>query len=211
MLLPVLLTLVATGTLIYFTATDNDRGGWIAKPLASTGFVLTALAAGALDSSPGRIMMVAFCLCWLGDILLIPKDAKGAFLAGLVSFLLGHVGFIVAFVVRGVALNWAAVTAILLILPAVGVLRWLWPHVSTGMKKPVLAYIITISVMVFMAAGTHGTLSNWRIPLGATCFFLSDLSVARNRFIAPDWRTRAWGLPLYYGAQLLLAWSLVEG
>ena len=37
----------------------------------------------------------------IGDVLLIPRDAKGAFLAGLVSFLLGHVAYTGAFALRG--------------------------------------------------------------------------------------------------------------
>jgi hypothetical protein len=37
---------------------------------------------------------------------------------------------------------------------------------------------------------------------------LSDLSVARDRFVAPGFVNRAWGLPTYFAAQLLLAASV---
>jgi uncharacterized membrane protein YhhN len=47
------------------------------------------------------------------------------------------------------------------------------------------------------------------ILIGALAFFLSDLSVARNRFVAPGFVNRLWGLPLYYAAQLLLASSIL--
>lgn len=40
---------------------------------------------------------------------------------------------------------------------------------------------------------------------GAFLFFLSDLSVARERFVAPGFANKLWGLPFYYGGQLLLA------
>ena len=40
---------------------------------------------------------------------------------------------------------------------------------------------------------------------GALAFYLSDLSVARDRFVRPAFVNRAWGLPLYYGAQFVLA------
>ena len=43
---------------------------------------------------------------------------------------------------------------------------------------------------------------------GAVLFFLSDLGVARDRFVSPGVWNRAVGLPLYYGAQLLLAASV---
>ena len=46
------------------------------------------------------------------------------------------------------------------------------------------------------------------IPLGAVAFFLSDLAVARDRFVAKGWVNRVWGLPLYYFGQVLLATSV---
>ena len=44
---------------------------------------------------------------------------------------------------------------------------------------------------------------------GAVLFFVSDLAVARDRFIARTFANKAWGLPLYFSGQLLIAWSLV--
>ena len=41
-------------------------------------------------------------------------------------------------------------------------------------------------------------------------FFLSDLCVARDRFVSPGWENRAVGLPLYFGAQLLYGWFVVQ-
>jgi uncharacterized membrane protein YhhN len=68
----------------------------------------------------------------------------------------------------------------------------------------VIAYIAVISTMLAAAAGTRVPL----IAVGALAFYFSDLSVARDRFVAPGFINRAWGLPLYYGAQLLLGWSV---
>jgi hypothetical protein len=31
--------------------------------------------------------------------------------------------------------------------------------------------------------------------------------VARDQFVAPGYKNRLWGLPLYFGSQMLLAWS----
>jgi hypothetical protein len=42
------------------------------------------------------------------------------------------------------------------------------------------------------------------IPLA---FYLSDLAVARDRFVARAFVNRLWGLPLYYAAQILFAVS----
>jgi len=43
---------------------------------------------------------------------------------------------------------------------------------------------------------------------GAVLFFASDLAVARDKFVAKGFVNRAWGLPVYYAGQLLIAWSL---
>jgi len=47
-----------------------------------------------------------------------------------------------------------------------------------------------------------------RLALGASLFFVSDLAVARDRFVARAFVNRLWGLPAYYIAQLLVAWAL---
>jgi len=39
-------------------------------------------------------------------------------------------------------------------------------------------------------------------------FAASDISVARDRFVAPAFINRAWGLPLYYVAQISFALSV---
>jgi hypothetical protein len=43
------------------------------------------------------------------------------------------------------------------------------------------------------------------VRAGALLFYLSDLLVARDRFVRPGIVNRVVGLPLYYAAQLLLA------
>ena len=43
---------------------------------------------------------------------------------------------------------------------------------------------------------------------GAVAFYLSDLFVARDRFVSEGITNRVIGLPLYYGGQYLLAFSV---
>jgi uncharacterized membrane protein YhhN len=204
----VLLTLTAVAALLLSRWRGFRPGTWVAKPLASTGFVAVALAAGALGTRYGQLVLLALALSWLGDVLLIPKQVKAAFLAGLVSFLLGHVAFAAAFVARGVSLPALAVTAALLAVPLVLALRWLGPHVEGSMRLPVRAYVTVISAMVMCAAGTVWAAGNPMILLGALAFYASDLAVARERFVVHTFTNELWGLPLYYGAQLLLAWTV---
>jgi len=88
------------------------------------------------------------------------------------------------------------------------VLRWLEPRLHKGIRWPVRLYVIAISTMMTMALGAFAVDGNWLIPLGAFLFLLSDLAVARNRFIAPGFINRAWGLPVYFCAQMVLAASV---
>ena len=122
---------------------------FVAKPLASSGFLVTALAAGALDSTFGRWMTAGLILSAMGDVFLLGKQ-EAAFLAGLGSFLLGHVVFGVAFLARG-----TAAAGFLALIPlglfAWLVLRWLNPHLSDRMRVPVVAYAVAISLMGVLA------------------------------------------------------------
>lgn len=200
------IVLTALCTLLLIQA---EHRGWarlraVSKPLASAGFLGAAVTAGALESPYGWAVLAALFLSWWGDVFLLGRS-RGMFLAGLVSFLLGHVAFGAAFVVRGVDPLAALATAAAALLPALAVWRWLGPHLEGGMRTPVRAYVAVISAMVALSVGTSALLGNPWITVGAVMFYLSDLAVARDRFVAPGFSNRLWGLPLYYGAQLILA------
>ncbi len=183
----------------------SQTGKWISKPIASGGFLGTAWMAGGWQSLYGQCVLLALGFCWLGDVLLIPVGNRRVFRAGIASFLLGHMAFAVGFVVRGSDPVHGAAALGLTALPAAVVVRWLYRRLPPDMRVPVVAYIAVISAMVALAAATHIRQSASLLLLGAVLFYLSDLSVARDRFIAPSFCNRLWGLPAYYGAQLLLA------
>ena len=65
------------------------------------------------------------------------------------------------------------------------------------------------SIMVLVAGGPPAARCVWQaaVMTAAVAFYVSDVSVARDRFVAPGFGNRIWGLPLYYGAQLLFALS----
>jgi uncharacterized membrane protein YhhN len=200
----VILTIAALAGLLVAEACDAHRLAAVCKPLASTGFVGAAVAAGALGTPYGRAVLAALVLSWIGDVLLL-SQRPGPFLGGLGSFLLAHIAFGIAFVQRGTAPLWTLAALALLVLPALLVDRWLRPHVPAHLKIPVRAYIVVITGMLALAAGTFGAGATPLIFVGALAFYLSDLSVARDRFLQEAFVNRLWGLPLYYAAQLLLA------
>lgn len=185
----------------------------VCKPLASTAFIAAALHMGALDSPYGVGVLIGLSLSWVGDVALIAKGAGAGFLVGLVAFLSGHVAYCVAFGLRGLDPIWTAVGFGCLVVPIVVVGRWLLPCVEGRMKGPVVAYMTVISVMVALAVGTVGTTPAgaspaWPLLAAAVLFYISDLFVARERFVTKGFINRAIGLPVYYGAQLLFAWTV---
>jgi uncharacterized membrane protein YhhN len=178
-----------------------SRWRLVAKMLASSGFIAVALLGGTSESSFGRCIPVGLALSWSGDLLLgIPR----AFLGGLAAFLLAHVAYSAGFLVRGTG-GEMAVAGLVVIVSAAAAWRWLRPHLDDGMRTPVAAYVVVISVMVILSVGAASASGDWRIALGAAAFFLSDLAVARDRFVSAGIVNRVWGLPLYYAGQVLLA------
>ncbi len=199
-------TTLATAGLLLAEARGSQRGKWATKPVAALGFLLAALGAGALTSEYGRVVFGGLLLSMLGDLLLIPKSRR-TFLAGLVAFLLGHVAFAAAFALRGQALGRALPTLAVVAVAGALVWRWLSPHIEGPMRAPVAAYFIVISAMVATAAGASHHPGGLVGLVGALMFYGSDLSVARDRFVAHGFSNRAWGLPLYFAAQLVIAAS----
>lgn len=207
----VLLTVVATAALLACERAGWQQGVWVAKPLAAAGFVGAAWANDALATPYGTWILVGLLLSMAGDVLLIPKERPRAFLAGLVAFLLGHVAYTLAFALRGLDVATVAIALVAVLALGLAALRWLLPHVGPSMRKPVVAYVAVISAMLVCAAGTVGHAGLPAIFVGAFAFYLSDLAVARQRFVAKSFVNKAWGLPLYFGAQLVLAWTVSAG
>lgn len=196
--------------LFVLAAPERRRWEWLIKPAAALTFIVAGAWASPWTSAWHVALFVGLVLAAGGDVLLIPKSDR-AFLGGLVSFLLGHVAYAVAFALRGVAAPPAAIAAGVMVLAAAVVLRWLWPNVRGGMRGPVLAYVVVISAMVALGVGTYAARANPWLLGGAIGFYLSDLAVARDRFVKKGFVNRAWGLPLYFGSQLALATGLLEG
>ena len=176
------------------------------KFIASSAFVALAIRGGALASIYGRLILTGLALSWCGDMFLIGAS-KSAFLGGLVAFLLAHVAYVGAFVEHGYERRWIWVAMVPVTAIAIGVFVWLDPYTPPDLLNPVRAYVAVISLMVIFAIGTQGRGGSKLIVVGATLFFLSDLSVAALRLVQTEYPTYVIGLPLYYAGQLCLALS----
>ncbi|HEY1553253.1 MAG TPA: lysoplasmalogenase [Kofleriaceae bacterium] len=189
---------VACAVLVWAEWRGAKRVRVVAKPCASLAFVAVGVLAGG-----GRPwMIVGLALGLVGDLALLGAG-KRAFLAGLGAFWLGHAAYVAG--IAGVVppSDWLQPLALVPAAAGVAALVYLWPHLDT-MRVPVIAYVAVIVAM------TAGALAAWqpRLTPGAVLFFVSDLAVARDAFVARGFSNRAWGLPAYYAGQLLIAWSL---
>lgn len=201
-----LVTVGATFLLVVCNLWEFDSLRPFAKMTASTGFICVALSLGAHRWTYGRILLAGLFFSWWGDFFLL-GSAENSFLLGLVSFLLGHVMYCVAFGSRGINWRWSAAALPAACIVTGAALWWLSPHVSAEMIWPVRAYTTVISIMVILAFGAKGAGGPWGIPIGAVLFYFSDISVASGQFVKPDFPNYVWGLPFYFIGQVFLAWS----
>jgi len=199
----------ATLALVIATGVRSRLGVWLTKPVAAAAYVGVALSLGALDTTYGRLVLAALCFSWLGDVLLIPRERPALFQAGILSFMLAHVIFIVAFFSRGMSPEPFAVGVVVAGAFAWLMLRWLRPHVPADFQMPVVAYVGVICTMLVAAFTGFVVSGSTPMLLGALMFAVSDVSVARDRFVQQSFVNEAWGLPLYFGAQVMIAFSLV--
>ncbi len=184
------------------------RPGWsgLWKMVASCGFLIVAWRAGATLTAYGVAILIGLLFSWWGDLFLI-FARRSIFLAGLVCFLLAHMAYVAAFAAHGIAWQWSVAAILALVLPVVAIQFWLGPHLTGDMRIPVYAYMAVISTMLVLAIGAFGAGGPWLIPLGALAFYISDIFVARERFVTPGYSNRLFGLPLYFLGQVLLSLS----
>ena len=183
-----------------------------AKTVASAAFLVVGY-----EHAGGRFaewMLVGLVFGAIGDVALLGRS-KHAFLAGLGAFLVGHVAYVVGIAQLVEPAVWLTHAGWLAIVPAVvgiAVVVVLWTRLRS-LKLPVIAYVAAIVAMVIaaLAAARAGALPEpqrcW-LAIGAGLFFVSDLAVARDRFVGRSFTNKLWGLPAYYAAQLLIAWTI---
>ena len=194
-----------------------------AKLVASAAFVGLGVRAFQL-AAPGagtagraqftHAIVTGLVLGAIGDACLLGA-ARRWFVAGLIAFLCGHLAYVAGIAMIEPAARWGGDAGWLAAVP-IGVggaaLALLWPRLGS-LRLAVVVYVAAISAMVVAAiAAARGAAlpepNRCRLVVGAGLFFVSDLAVARDRFVEHRFANKLWGLPAYYAGQLLLAWSI---
>ncbi|WP_426571658.1 lysoplasmalogenase [Aquihabitans sp. McL0605] len=153
---------------------------YVAKPATLVFLIGVAVTLDPVDSKIRTAMVIGLLLSLAGDVFLM-LDEKW-FVAGLVSFLLGHIAYIVGLQLAPTSLGWSLVGLAVVVACVAVVGRSVVQTVrktQPEMVGPVIAYLVVISAMVVSA---FGTADPWAIA-GASLFYASDATLAWNRFV----------------------------
>ncbi len=208
---PVLMAAAATIAGVVAALAAHQRGRpWAygaAKALASAGFVAAALSSGVPSEVWARWALAALVLSSIGDVALAVRG-RGGFIVGLLSFLVAHASYTVAFVRLGVDAG-ALLVSVALAALVLGILgRSLAARVPSPLRRWVAAYVVVLVAM--LATGVAAGLRHERawLALGAVLVAGSDGAVARERFGTRGFVNKALGLPTYYLGQTWIAWTI---
>jgi uncharacterized membrane protein YhhN len=159
-------------------ARGSTLGIYVCKPLTLVLMIASALALDPTSDVVRAWFVVALVLSLLGDVfLMLPSDV---FVAGLSAFLLGHVAYIVGLNQQSDGNWWLAV-------PVVVVAAILGRRLVAGIRRsghpemvvPVVAYVVTILVMVASAVASGNAVA----AAGALLFMTSDALIGEQRFV----------------------------
>ncbi len=188
---------------------DSIRGKLLTKPVLTMLVIITAIIQAHPLPGYFQFVLVALILCLLGDTFLIfPKT----FLPGLIAFLLGHILYVAAFIKVAQFTGMAGLIAAAVVFVSLGIFWKLRPHLGS-MLGPVVFYMLVITAMVIgagavMVSGELNLNGRLLVMVGALLFYISDIFVARHRFVDGAYLNRLLGLPLYYSGQFMLAFSV---
>jgi uncharacterized membrane protein YhhN len=165
---------------------------YFAKPSVIV-LLITWLVINGGFQGPTMFFIIGLLFSLAGDIFLMLPDEK--FLAGLFSFLVAHLAYIRGFAISGFGISTTSIVIIVLVgLVGFGVLRQILKCLKAQhqekLRFPVTIYAIVICIMLVSALLTMiipGSVWNFYpsllVSIGATLFFLSDMTLAWNKFV----------------------------
>jgi uncharacterized membrane protein YhhN len=181
-----------------------------AKPLLMITLLLYFLSASRGYPKWRVYVAVALVFSWAGDVFLISSDM---FIAGLVSFLVAHIFYIIAYQKTGAAIGTLKPLDIIKFVLFGGVLIWvLYPGLG-DMLVPVLVYamvLLTMGVWSHKRRGATSMASFTLVAAGAILFVISDSLIAVNRFAFEVPTERILVMSTYIAAQYLIVQGLLK-
>lgn len=205
----------------------------ILKQTCSTIFIANALIAGLIGDFTryAAFMFIGLCFSWLGDYLLHVRPGTGFFVAGLSSFLVGHVFFTVAYckafktlfpyaelftvpeIIIYIALVFAALLSAIFI-AKIKLGKLLLPctlYTATIAAMIVKAYSLAIMIMKDECSVDHPIFTGILLMLGASLFMFSDYTLSILNFkdgVNKHGALRQSNIWTYFFAQMFLGASI---
>ncbi|MHA1791222.1 MAG: lysoplasmalogenase [Promethearchaeota archaeon] len=179
---------------------------WLSKPLLAPIIMLFYVLGNA---NTNWFIILGLGFGFLGDLLLLNKNNEKAFMAGLASFLLGHLSYILAFIndIEFTSIDITIMFSILVYL----ITGWLiinYLKINLGkFKIPTIFYMIIIELMSFFslcrAVKSNNELA-WLTFIGSVLFIASDAILASIKFKNFNEKYHSLVMLTYVLAQLLI-------
>ncbi len=179
----------------------------LARLSVSFGFITVAVFAGGGRFGYGRLVLAGLVCGYWGDFWLC-FGGWDRFLAGLLTFLAGHLLYALAFRRHGSQLRWAGVAFGVLLVPGALLYAWFFPQIPGALHAWVLLYMVVISLMCALAVGAIRQPGGRLMAFGACAFWVSDGFVGYTHFLDSSWWAFVCTGILYMGAQYTLAASI---
>ena len=159
-------------------------------------------------------VVLALVLGWAGDILLLEITDLQRFRLGLLSFLLGHICYIIAMYGFAMPLN---ITVLCISIAAAAVFGFCTLKIirpSAEMKIPVFIYmfiILTMSVFALQVLVSQGSPFGALVFAGSLCFLVSDSLLAFDTFRKKTTAGYFMVMLTYIAAQFLITLGFCAG
>jgi uncharacterized membrane protein YhhN len=191
----------------------------VLKPLPVLLLIWRLSSVNGVDERPhlSNTFLLGLLFGVLGDVCLLMTHKKPWFLAGLVSFLIGHVLYIYGFFVNCES-SFAVPLELALPLSFVSIAygKWIIGRVAardSQLTKPITAYFIVIISMLFVALNYNYNLQvhgRWHATIGAILFVISDSFIALATFVTNFPLSDILILATYYPAQAFIAGQIAD-
>lgn len=174
---------------LYAVYTNLPNLRFFSKPLICISLIFILNKETGLKKNIEKLVAVGLFFGCLGDIFLMLNE--NMFVAGLASFLIGHILYVIAFSKQTSAKALSKHKSYILIAGILASFSYYLYSIlkpSLGpLKIPVILYIIVIAAMAFFAYTRRyqtNTLSFIICLIGALLFIFSDSILALNKFVA---------------------------
>lgn len=212
---------------------EKCRKSLILKMVCSTMFVSVCVLSMFIADNFSRYaltMLVGFVFGWIGDYFLHAKPSNAYFVTGFISFLIGHIIYIVAFVkatpviapdyklFNGVEIA-IIIGIVTLLMAAAEVVKVKFS--PSVVKVGVIIYLLAINSMVVRAAvlgysyyktgAEFGIVALLLLGIGATAFLLSDITLGIIIFGGrkKNYPIKIFNIITYFWGQVMLASSIL--